>query len=127
MPTRSATITDSRVEQAIRAELEQPAVVVAVPGVRDGQDEIRRGVGHVGVCRDRAAPDLDAPRRIDDVNEEDAVGGVVRVEGDAEEPRLAATADDAAHVDERSRVERAVLVDTHRAGLLDDEPTLGKI
>ena len=61
------------------------------------------------------------PREVGVVDEEAAVGGVVRMEGQAQETALAAAGDLGVDVEEGRGQERAPLHDPDGAGLLDDE------
>ena len=119
----SATVARARVEQAVGAELQLAAVVVALAGVRDGQQGAPRGrVGDVGIAgRARELVDLDVPVGVGEVRVEQPARRIVGREGDRQQPALAAGGDARGHVEERRGLHGAVADDPHGAALLDDE------
>jgi hypothetical protein len=134
----AAAVAHRRVEEAVGAEGELPAVVVPELRVRDDdQDPLRRRVGFVGVGAHREARDHDvavvARRRrgvrdgsVED--EEEAVGLVLGVEREAQQAALAAGQDPVADVEEpraclraRRPHDRALEEEADASCLLDDE------
>ena len=95
--TRRAAVAEADVEVAIRAEGEHAAVVV---GERLGYGEehpLGARQRHVRVRRDAELRDHGGPVRLPGVvDEEAAIGAELRVEGEAQEPALAAGQDAAA-------------------------------
>ena len=119
-------------EHAVGAERQHAAVVVG-KGLGHLQDDpLAGGVGMVGVVRtDGEAGDDGAPGcRCGVVDVEVAVGGVVGVEGEAEEALLvAAVADPVTDVQEhRGRLDGLVVGEEHdTAGLEKDEEPVGAV
>ncbi len=89
------------------------------------EHRLRRRLGRVAVRRHRVAGDHRVAVEVRVVDEEEAVGGVVRVEGDAQEPAFAAGTYPVADVEEGPRQEHAVqgVEDDDLAALEGDEET----
>ena len=123
------------VQVAVGPEHQPAAVVVAVGRVRDGQEDalgaLIADVGAGGrrvVAREHDVA-VTGPRV---VHEEVAVGGVVRVEGEAEEPTLATADDQAADVQERVQERggarlRELVREDPAVGLDDEEPLVPRV
>ncbi len=93
--------------------------------MRHLEDRVRRRfIQAVGIARDGVAHDPDVAARISEVDEHSAVGGVQRIEGDAQETPLAPGGDAAADIEKRARPDGIVMQHQHAAGLLDDEQAL---
>src|SRR5207247_1431098 len=118
-----AAVADAGVEVAVRPELHLPAVVVRELGVGDSEEDGGAGrIADVGVRRgDGVARDGDVAARRGVVDEEEAVRRVVRMEGQAEEPALAAAGDEVADVEEGRGQDARAVPDRDGAALLDDE------
>src|SRR5438132_6704255 len=124
----AAAVAHADVEHAVGAEQVEAAVVVR-EGLVDGEHQLLaqrvglvRGGGRV-VARHHRVAAGDRPVRLARVvHVEEAVRREGRVEGDAEQALLAAAALDLrAEVEERGRLEGAVLHQADAPGLLDDE------
>jgi hypothetical protein len=123
----AAAVAGADVQIAVRPELEIAAVVIGLARVRDRQqDETAGAVRDVGIGGDVVPGDLDGavalPRVVD---EEEAVGRVVRMEGQPQEPALATAAGagraDGGGVEEGGGQDLGAVPDPDLAGLLHDE------
>ena len=113
----------------IRREHQMPAVVIGVRRVGYHEHDRCRGrVGDVGIARDVVAGQRDVARRRDVVrviDVEEAVRGVVRIEGHRQESLLRAVGGQRRDVEKRRPEEAAVLDDADRAPLRHDEEPRG--
>ena len=99
--------------------------MIALARVCHAEDRVGgRFVGAVAIARHVVAHDADVAVRVREVHKEAAVGGILRIEREAQEPLFAAERDLAAEVEERARLDRVVVQHPHGAILLDDEQTL---
>ena len=118
----AAAVTQADVQHPIRAEQDLAAVVVRERLLRGEQHRLAGGVGPVGIAgSDPKHRDHRVAVNVGIVNHEAAVGGVRRVEGQAEETLLAAGRDLVGQVEEGRRQQRPVLHDPDGAAFLDDE------
>ena len=97
-------------------------------GLVDGDDRRdARGVGDVRIRRHVIAADLGVARRVDQIDVEKAVAGVVGIEGEAEQAALASSRDLAGHIEERRRenLSGGEIEDFDLPGFLDQEQAAG--
>ncbi len=123
----AAAVAGADVEEAVGAELELAAVVVREARVGDLDHLVpraRRGAGGVAALAPERV-DLDVAGAVDVVDVEAPVALVTRVEGDREQPLLAAVADPVADVEEVAPERLALAQHADRARLLDHEQELG--
>ena len=122
----AAAVAHADVQTPVRAELELPAVVVVV-GLADAEDDAGgRRRGPVGIGRRHAiAHHACVTVRVREVDVEQPVARVARMERHREQALLAAARHLAGDVEERLREDGAALEDPDRAGLLDDEEAGG--
>ncbi len=126
-----AGVADADVELPVRSDAEAAAVVVAVVGLRAGDEDGERP-RHEGVAgADRDADDLVEPAGragaaagvLGAIEIHEAVGRIARVDRDAEQPHLRSRADG----DRRHGRERRAVGELQRARLLGDEhPPVGE-
>jgi hypothetical protein len=116
-----AAVAHPHVQPAVRPERQHPAVVVG-ERLRDVEDQPRRrGIGAGGVGAHSVALHARVPGQVGVVDVEVAVGGIRRVEGQPEQPPLAAAGDAVRDVQERRGEEGAVLHHADAPRLLHDE------
>ena len=125
---RAAAVAVRVVEIAVGTEAEPAGLVVGGSGLIDGEDRRdARGVGDVRICRDVIAADLRIARRVDQIDIEKAVAGVVGIEREAEQAALAVDRDLAGHIEEGrcGHLSGGEIEDFDLPGLLDQEQAAG--
>ena len=120
---RNTDLARCNVEIAVRTEREPARIVISVGRRADVEDEVATRRRDVGIARDVIAPHLvvwrpGGRRRID---VERAVGGVVRIEREAEQAAFARDVDRHGKKWRRQHLPAIQVEDLDGAGLLDDE------
>ena len=124
----AAAVAERGVEIAVGSETEPARLVVARGRLRDGDD--RRGarrVRNVWVRRHVITADLGVAASVDQIDVEQAVAGVIRIEREAEQPALPVRQDLAGYVEERrcQNLSGIEIEDLDQPGFLDDEQPTG--
>src|SRR4029079_8896768 len=114
-----ASVARARIEPAVRAELQLPAVVVGKLAVAHPQQRLAR-VGQADAAVRAELVHAHVAAEVVEVDEEAVVLRVVGVERHREQPLLAAEGDAVADVEERLGLQLAVDEHADHAGLLDD-------
>ena len=96
--------------------------MVAVGRMGNRDDRVRRRfICNVGIRGHVVADDADVAVRVVEVDVKLAIGRILRMECDAEEPSLATSGDLAAHIEKRRREHRVPLENPHASRLFHHE------
>src|SRR4029077_275231 len=124
----ATAVAERGVEIAVGSETEPARLVVARGRLRDGDDwRGARRVRNVWVRRHAITADLGVAARVDQIDVEQAVAGVIRIEREAEQPALPVRQDLAGYVKERrcQNLSGIEIEDLDQPGFLDDEQPTG--